>query len=223
VDVHLSSRCRPPAVAHLTRALRLQAGLVISASHNSFEDNGIKFFSGAGTKLPDAYETAIEAALEQPLRCVAPPDLGRARRVADAAGRYVEFCKGTFPNNLDLHGMRLVVDSAHGAAYHVAPPVFQELGADVITIGDKPDGLNINAGVGAVAPEAVRQAVVENQATVGIALDGDGDRLVMVDGDGTLYDGDQLLYLIAIDRRQRSELTGGVVGTLMSNLGFEQA
>jgi phosphoglucosamine mutase len=223
VDVHLSGPLPTPAVAHLTRALRLQAGLVISASHNPFDDNGIKFFSSAGTKLPDSYEAAIEAALERPLRCVAPADLGKARRVADAAGRYVEFCKQTFPDDLDLRGIRIVVDCAHGAAYHVAPPVFQELGADVVAIGDKPDGININEGVGATVPETLRQAVLAHGADIGIALDGDGDRLVMVDGKGHIYDGDQLLYVIAADRQSRGELVGGVVGTLMSNLGFEQA
>jgi len=223
VDVYLSGPLPTPGVAHLTRALRLQAGLVISASHNPFEDNGIKFFSGAGTKLPDEYELAVEAALEQPLVCVAPADLGKARRVADAAGRYVEFCKGTFPNELDLRGMKLVIDCAHGAAYHVAPPVFHELGAEIVAIGDHPDGVNINAGFGATVPETLRQAVLEHEADAGIALDGDGDRLIMVDAAGRIYDGDELLYLIAVDRQQRGMLRGGVVGTLMSNLGFEQA
>ena len=223
VDVYLSGPLPTPAVAHLTRALRLQAGIVISASHNPFEDNGIKFFSDRGAKLPDAMELAIEAALEQPIRCVAPGDFGRAKRVADAAGRYIEFCKGTFPNDLDLRGLRIVVDCAHGAGYHVAPPVFQELGADVIAIGDQPDGVNINAGFGATAPEALKKAVVEHGAHIGIALDGDGDRLLMVDDTGRAYDGDLLLYAIAVDRQSRGVLVGGVVGTLMSNLGFEQA
>ena len=223
VDVYLCGPLPTPGVAHLTRALRLQAGLVISASHNGFEDNGIKFFSASGTKLPDATELAIEAALDSPIACVGSADLGKARRVADAAGRYVEFCKGTFPDDLDLHGVKMVVDCAHGAGYHVAPPVFQELGAEVIAIGDRPDGLNINAGFGAVAPQALRQAVLEHGAAVGVGLDGDGDRLVMVDGKGRLYDGDQLLYVIAADRHERGEVFGGVAGTLMSNLGFEQA
>ena len=223
VDVYLSGPLPTPAVAHLTRALRLQAGIVISASHNPFEDNGIKFFSAAGTKLPDAMELAIEAALDEPITCVASADLGRAKRVADAAGRYVEFCKGTFPDDLDLRGIRMVVDCAHGAGYHVAPPVFRELGAEVITIGDRPDGININAGVGATAPEALQQAVLEHGAEVGIGLDGDGDRLVMVDAAGRIYDGDMLLYVIASDRQARGVMEGGVVGTLMSNLGFEQA
>ena len=223
VDVYLSGPLPTPAVAYLARALRLQAGVVISASHNAFEDNGIKFFSASGTKLPDAIELAIEAALEQPLACVASAELGKARRVADAAGRYVEFCKGTFPNAMDLHGLKIVVDCAHGAGYHVAPPVFHELGAEVIAIGDRPDGININAGFGATAPEALRQAVLAQGAAVGIALDGDGDRLVMVDAMGQIYDGDQLLYVIAADRCARGELAGGVAGTLMTNLGFEQA
>ena len=223
VDVYLSGPLPTPAVAHLTRALRLQAGIVISASHNPFEDNGIKFFSARGAKLPDAMELAIEAALEQPIRCVAPGDFGRAKRVADAAGRYIEFCKGTFPNDLDLRGLRIVVDCAHGAGYHVAPPVFRELGADVIAIGDQPDGVNINAGFGATAPDALKKAVVEHGADLGIALDGDGDRLLMVDDTGRAYDGDLLLYVIAVDRQARGAMVGGVVGTLMSNLGFEQA
>ena len=223
VDVYLSGPLPTPAVAHLTRALRLQAGVVISASHNPFEDNGIKFFSGAGAKLPDVTELAIEAALELPMVCVASAELGKARRVDDAAGRYIEFCKGTFPFSLDLHGLKMVVDCAHGAGYHVAPPVFHELGAEVIAIGDRPDGININAGFGATAPEALRQAVLAHDAAVGIALDGDGDRLVMVDAAGSIYDGDQLLYAIAADRKSRGELAGGVAGTLMSNLGLEQA
>ena len=223
VDVYLSGPLPTPAVAHLTRALRLQAGIVISASHNPFEDNGIKFFSAAGAKLPDAMEQAIEAEMERPIKCVAPGALGKAKRVADAAGRYIEFCKGTFPNDLDLRGLRIVVDCAHGAGYHVAPPVFRELGADVIAIGDQPDGVNINAGFGATVPETLKSAVIQHGANLGIALDGDGDRLIMVDAEGRIYDGDQLLYVIACDRQARSAMTGGVVGTLMSNLGFEQA
>jgi len=223
VDVYLSGPLPTPGVAHMTRALRLAAGLVISASHNPFDDNGIKFFSSAGTKLPDEYEQAIEAAIERPLVCVPPAELGKARRVADAAGRYVEFCKGTFPDDLDLRGLKLLVDSAHGAGYHVAPPVFHELGAEVIAIGDHPDGININAGFGATVPETLRNAVREHGVDVGLALDGDGDRLLMADGAGHVYDGDHLLYVIARHRHERGELKGGVVGTLMSNLGFEQA
>ena len=223
VDVYLSGPLPTPAVAYLTRALRLSAGIVISASHNPFEDNGIKFFSAAGTKLPDAVEQAIEQALEQPIACVPSAELGKAFRVNDAAGRYIEFCKGTFPNELDLKGLTIVVDCAHGAAYHVAPPVFHELGAEVIAIGSEPDGLNINAGVGALHPRHLQAAVVEHGADVGLAFDGDGDRLLMVDAKGAAYDGDQLLYVIALDYWRRGAMTGGVVGTQMSNLGFEQA
>jgi phosphoglucosamine mutase len=223
VDVYLSGPLPTPAVAYLTRALRLSAGIVISASHNPHDDNGIKFFCARGAKLPDAVELAIEKAMESPLQCVAPSELGRARRVADAAGRYIEFCKSTFPTELDLKGWRIVVDCAHGAAYHVAPPVFHELGAEVIAIGNEPNGMNINAAVGAMHPETLRRAVIEQHADIGIALDGDGDRLVMVDRDGRIYDGDHLLYVIALDYRRRGALAGGVVGTLMSNLGLEQA
>ncbi|MBK9020327.1 MAG: phosphoglucosamine mutase [Sulfuritalea sp.] len=222
VDVMLCGPMPTPAVAYLTRALRLQAGVVISASHNPFDDNGIKFFSAQGTKLPDAVELDIEARLEQPMACMDSAQLGKARRVDDAAGRYIEFCKSTFPNDLDLRGLRIVVDSAHGAAYHVAPNVFHELGAEIVGVGDAPNGLNINHQVGATAPAALRQAVLEHKADCGIALDGDGDRLVMVDAAGTLYDGDQLLYVIA-RHRARSHPVPGVAGTLMSNLGFEHA
>ena len=222
VDVMLCGPMPTPAVAYLTRALRLQAGVVISASHNPYDDNGIKFFSAQGTKLPDAVELDIEARLEQPMTCMDSARLGKARRVDDAAGRYIEFCKSTFPNDLDLRGLKIVVDSAHGAAYHVAPSVFHELGAEIIGVGDAPNGLNINLDVGATAPEALRRAVLEKRADCGIALDGDGDRLVMVDAAGTLYDGDQLLYVIA-RHRARSQPVPGVAGTLMSNLGFEHA
>ena len=211
-----------PAVAYLTRALRLQAGVVISASHNPFDDNGIKFFSAQGTKLPDAVELDIEARLERPMACMDSAHLGKARRVDDAAGRYIEFCKSTFPNDLDLRGMRIVVDSAHGAAYHVAPSVFHELGAEVLGVGDAPNGTNINHEVGTTAPGALRRTVVESGADLGIALDGDGDRLVMVDAGGRLYDGDQLLYIIA-RQRAGSHTVAGVAGTLMSNLGVEHA
>jgi phosphoglucosamine mutase len=223
VDVYLSGPLPTPAVAYLARALRLSAGIVISASHNPYEDNGIKFFSGAGAKLPDAVELAIEKVMESPLQCVAPAELGRARRLSDAPGRYIEFCKSTFPNELDLKGWRIVVDCAHGAGYHVAPPVFHELGAEVIAIGSEPNGTNINADVGATHPETLRRAVLDQRADLGIALDGDGDRLLIVDREGRLYDGDQLLYVIALDYRRRGALAGGVVGTLMSNLGLEQA
>ncbi len=222
VDVMLCGPMPTPAVAYLTRALRLQAGVVISASHNPFDDNGIKFFSAQGTKLPDAVELDIESRLEAPMNCMESARLGKARRVDDAAGRYIEFCKSTFPNDRDLRGLKIVIDSAHGAAYHVAPNVFHELGAETVGVGDTPNGLNINQEVGATAPEALRRAVLEANADCGIALDGDGDRLVMVDAAGTLYDGDQLLYIIA-RHRARSQPLAGVAGTLMSNLGFEHA
>ena len=223
VDVYLCGPLPTPGIAYLTRALRLAAGIVISASHNPFDDNGIKFFSAAGTKLPDDTEAAIEARMELPLTCVTSAQLGKARRIDDAAGRYIEFCKGTFPSELDLRGLRIVVDCAHGAGYHVAPPVFHELGADVIAVGVAPDGININAGVGATHPSYLVEQVRTHGADLGIALDGDGDRLVMVDREGLIYDGDQLLYVIATDYQRRDVALPGVVGTLMSNLGFEQA
>lgn len=223
VDVMLCGPLPTPAIAYLTRALRLQAGVVISASHNPFDDNGIKFFSAQGTKLPDAVEQAIEDRLEIPLACHDSARLGRARRIDDAAGRYIEFCKSTFPNELDLRGLKIAVDCAHGAAYLVAPKVFHELGADVVSVGASPNGLNINDGVGATSPESLRRAVLENRADFGVALDGDGDRVVMADSTGTLYDGDQLLYVIARQRQLRGSNVAGVVGTLMSNLGFEHA
>jgi len=222
VDVILCGPMPTPAVAYLTRALRLSAGIVISASHNPYADNGIKFFSADGGKLPDAVEHEIEAALERPLVCRPSAELGKARRVDDAAGRYIEFCKSTFPNALDLKGMRIVVDCAHGAGYHVAPPVFHELGADVHAIGDEPNGFNINDGVGATHPDALAAAVREHRADVGIALDGDGDRLLMADAAGRTYDGDQLLYVIA-RRRARGGSLAGVVGTLRTNLALERA
>ncbi len=223
VDVLLVGPMPTPAVAYLTRALRLAAGIVISASHNPFDDNGIKFFSGNGAKLPDSIEGAIEAEIERPLKCMSSARLGKVRRIDDAAGRYIEFCKSTFPARLDLRGMRIVVDCAHGAAYHIAPHVFHELGADVTTIGTQPDGFNINDRVGATAPQALQAAVKRNKADLGIALDGDGDRLMMADASGRLYDGDQLLYIIAHHRHALGELKGGVAGTLMTNLGFEHA
>ena len=224
VDVLLVGPMPTPAVAYLTRALRLAAGIVISASHNPYDDNGIKFFSGRGTKLPDKVESAIEAELARPLHCGPSAQLGKVRRIDDAAGRHIEFCKSTFPAHLDLHGLRLVVDSAHGATYHVAAHVFHELGADVVEIGNHPDGYNINAGCGATHPRALQDAVKRERADAGIALDGDGDRLVMVDAEGAVYDGDQLLYVIASHRQRRGPpLKGGVVGTLMTNLGMEHA
>jgi len=223
VDVYLSGPLPTPAVAYLTRALRLSAGIVISASHNPFDDNGIKFFGATGAKLPDVVEHAIERTMALPLTCVPSADLGKARRIEDAAGRYIEFCKSTFPNERDLKGWRIVVDCANGAGYHVAPPVFHELGAEVIAVGCEPNGTNINDGVGTTVPAHLRQVTLEHGADIGIALDGDGDRLVMADSEGRLYDGDQLLYVIAMDYHVRGTLSGGVVGTLMSNLGFEQA
>ncbi|HEY5763142.1 MAG TPA: phosphoglucosamine mutase [Rhodocyclaceae bacterium] len=226
VDVSLVGPMPTPAVAYLTRALRLQAGVVISASHNPFYDNGIKFFSSDGNKLPDEVEQAIERAVEetmgQPLGCVPSERLGKARRVGDAAGRYIEFCKSTFPNDLDLRGLKIVVDCAHGAAYHIAPHVFHELGADVVAIGAAPDGLNINAAVGATHVEALQQAVAANDADLGIALDGDADRVMMVGRSGRVFDGDLLLYAI-IKGRHGSETVDGAVGTLMSNLALENA
>ncbi len=222
VDVMLCGPMPTPAVAYLTRALRLSAGIVISASHNPYPDNGIKFFSADGGKLPDAIEQEIELALERPLACRPAAELGRARRVDDAPGRYIEFCKSTFPNALDLRGLRIVVDCAHGAGYHVAPHVFHELGADVTAIGDEPNGFNINEQVGATHPASLVAAVAKHRADVGIALDGDGDRLLMADASGATYDGDQLLYVIASRRVQDGRLAG-VVGTLMTNLALERA
>lgn len=219
VDVLLCGPMPTPAVAYLTRALRLQAGVVISASHNPYADNGIKFFSAQGSKLPDAVEIEIEAHLDEPMGCMDSARIGRARRISDAAGRYIEFCKSTFPNELDLRGLKIAIDCAHGAAYHIAPNVFHELGAEVACVGVAPNGLNINDGVGATVPESLRRAVLEHKADIGIALDGDADRLLMADAAGNLYDGDQLLYVIA--RHRASNV--GVVGTLMSNLGFEHA
>lgn len=223
VDVVLVGPMPTPAVAYLTRALRLSAGIVISASHNPYDDNGIKFFSGDGAKLPDDTESEIERELERPLECARSANLGKARRMEDAAGRYIEFCKSTFPTRLDLKGMRIVVDSANGAAYQIAPCVFHELGAEVVSIGAEPDGFNINDGVGATHPQALQAAVQRSGAQLGIALDGDADRIIMADGEGRIYDGDQLLYMIARHRRSRGILRGGVVGTQMSNLGLEHA
>jgi len=223
VDIYLAGPMPTPAVAYLTRALRLSAGIVISASHNPYDDNGIKFFSAHGNKLPDAVEQAIEAQLQLPIETMPSAKLGKAWRIGDAAGRYIEFCKSTFPTELDLRGIKLVIDCAHGATYHVAGEVFHELGADVVTIGNHPDGLNINHKCGAVDPEALRQTVMANHADLGIGFDGDGDRVVMVDAEGRIYDGDQLLYVIAAFRHKVGLLQGGVVGTLMTNLGMERA
>lgn len=221
IDVLLAGPIPTPAVAYLTRALRLVAGIVISASHNPYQDNGIKFFSAHGMKLPDEVEAEIEAELEQPLGCVRSEELGRARRMQDSQGRYIEFCKSTFPSDLDLNGMRLVVDAAHGAAYHTAPHVFRELGAEVHTIGVSPDGFNINDGVGALHPDTLVREVRARNAHLGIALDGDADRLQMVDGEGRIFDGDELLYAIVRERLQRGPVAG-VVGTLMTNYGLER-
>lgn len=222
VDVCLVGPMPTPAVAYLTRALRLQAGIVISASHNPYYDNGIKFFSAQGTKLPDDVELAIEQGIDQPMECVSAAELGRAKRIDDARGRYIEFCKSTFPNDLDLRGLKIVVDCAHGAAYHTAPDVFHELGAEVVTIGSQPNGLNINDGFGATAPKALCDAVLAHRADLGVALDGDADRIQMVDAGGKLYDGDQLLYAIVRSRARHGQVKG-VVGTLMTNLALEHA
>lgn len=221
VDTVLCGPLPTPAVAYLTRAQRLTAGVVISASHNPYPDNGIKFFSAHGKKLPDDVETQIEAELEHPYACVESRDLGRARRLDDAAGRYIEFCKSTFPAELDLRGLRLVVDCAHGAAYHVAPDVFHELGAEVIAVGAQPNGFNINDGVGAMYAEHLVHSVRANEADLGIALDGDADRVLIADGGGRVYNGDQLLYVIVRDRMRTTQVEGAV-GTLMSNFGLER-
>ncbi len=223
VDVYLLGPMPTPGIAYLTRTFHAQAGIVISASHNPFEDNGIKFFSAQGTKLPDDIEAAIEAQLDEPMVTVSPDKLGKAKRIEDAAGRYIEFCKSTFPNEYDLNGLKIVLDCAHGATYHIAPSVFTELGAEVIAIGAKPDGLNINKEVGSTAPKALQAAVLEHGADLGIAFDGDGDRVAMVDKQGNLLDGDDLLYIIATDMQREGLLCGGVVGTLMSNFGLEKA
>ncbi len=223
VDVRLLGPMPTPGIAYLTRTARARAGIVISASHNPYEDNGIKFFSSQGTKLPDEVEAEIEAMMEQPLETVSSAELGNAKRYPDAAGRYVEFCKSTFPSRMDLEGIRIVLDCANGAAYQVAPHVFSELGADVIAISNEPDGFNINQDCGSTSPEALQSKVQEFRADVGIALDGDGDRLIMVDDKGNLADGDQILYVIGMARKQNQRLNGGIVGTLMTNLGLEQA
>ncbi|MGB8600119.1 MAG: phosphoglucosamine mutase [Burkholderiales bacterium] len=223
VYVLLTGPMPTPGVAYLTRALRLSAGVMISASHNPYDDNGIKFFSAQGTKLPDEIELKIEAELDNPMLTKPSAELGRVRRIDDAVGRYIEFCKSTFPNELDLRGLKLVVDCAHGATYHIAPHVFHELGAEVVAIGNKPDGFNINHECGATHTALMQAAVREHNADLGIALDGDGDRLMMCDASGTLYDGDQLLYVVAKHRKQSGLLKGGVVGTLMTNLALEQA
>jgi len=223
VDVLLTGPLPTPGVAYLTRALRLSLGVVISASHNPFPDNGIKFFSARGAKLPDEWERQVESALETEPRWAGSAELGKARRLDDASGRYVEFCKSTFSNDLSLKGMKVVVDAAHGAAYHVAPDVFHELGAEVTAIGCRPDGLNINAGFGATAPTALVDAVRAAGADYGVALDGDADRVQMADATGRLYNGDELLFVLARDRLEQGVALPGVVGTLMTNLGVELA
>lgn len=223
VDVVLLGPLPTPGVAYLTRAQRASLGVVISASHNPYPDNGIKFFSAQGTKLPDAWEEEVEAALEQPPVWVDSASLGKTRRLDDAAGRYIEFCKSTFANDLTLRGLKIVVDAAHGAAYHIAPKVFHELGAEVLAIGCAPDGLNINHQVGATHPDALVRAVRANHADYGIALDGDADRVQMVDAAGRLFNGDELLYVMVAARLARDEHVPGVVGTLMTNMAVEEA
>ena len=223
VDVVLAGPLPTPGVAYLVRALRLHLGVVISASHNPFGDNGVKFFSAAGEKLPDEWEAEVEAALQDEPQWVDSSNLGKARRLDDASGRYIEFCKSTVPHQMSLRGMKIVVDAAHGAAYHVAPDVFHELGATVVKIGCQPDGVNINAGFGATAPAALVKAVAEHQADYGIALDGDADRLQVVDAQGRLFNGDEILYVMAADRQARGYPVPGVVGTLMTNMAVELA
>lgn len=223
VDVRLLGPMPTPAVAYLTRSLRASAGIVISASHNPFHDNGVKFFSADGEKLPDEVEAAIEALLDEPLQLTAPDALGKAQRVDDAAGRYIEFCKSTVPLGLSFAGLKVVVDCAHGATYHIAPRVLRELGAEVHAIGVDPDGLNINEGCGSTSPALLRETVRQVGADLGLALDGDGDRVVMVDADGRLIDGDAILYALVRERVETTGYAGGVVGTLMSNFGLEQA
>lgn len=212
-----------PAIAYLTRTFRAEAGIVISASHNPFDDNGIKFFSAEGTKLPDDVEEAIELEMEKPLTCVESAELGRASRIVDAAGRYIEFCKGSFPSELSLNGLKIVVDCANGATYHIAPNVLRELGATVIAIATQPDGMNINKECGATDLHKLQQRVLEEKADLGLAYDGDGDRIMMVDHLGAKVDGDQILYIIAREGLRQGQLRGGVVGTLMSNMGLELA
>ena len=223
IDVSLLGPMPTPGIAYLARTARAQAGVVISASHNPYYDNGIKFFSPAGEKLPDKIEQAIEEVMQQPARTVDSRDLGKATRYPDAAGRYIEYCKATIANHVTLDGLKIVLDCANGASYHIAPSVLSELGARLHVIGDEPDGFNINEGFGATAPAALQAAVLEQGADLGIALDGDGDRLIMVDHQGEIVNGDKLILIMALARARRGELQGGVVGTVMSNLGLEQA
>ena len=223
VDVYLTGPMPTPAIAYLTKALRSQAGIVISASHNPFPDNGVKIFSEAGEKLPDAFEMEVELALNQPIQTVLPHDLGKAKRIDDAADQYIKFCKSTFPESLNLSGLKIVLDCAHGATYHVAPKIFSELGAEVITLGNEPDGFNINLNVGSTNPQTIKEATLKHKADLGIAFDGDGDRVVMIDHLGHVVDGDQLVLVIARALKQNNQLKGGVVGTLMTNMAIEKA
>jgi phosphoglucosamine mutase len=223
INIGLLGPMPTPAIAYLTKTFRSEAGIVISASHNPYYDNGIKFFSADGMKLDDDIEIAIENQMDKPMECVASEKLGKVVRIADAAGRYIEFCKGNFPSSLSLKGLKIVVDCANGATYHIAPNVLSELGADVIEIGTQPDGLNINRKVGATSMKAVTESVIKNKADLGFALDGDGDRLMLVDHKGNVIDGDQIVFIIARDAFERGRLQGGVVGTVMSNLGLEVA
>ncbi len=223
VDILLLGPMPTPAVAYLTRTFRAEAGIVISASHNAYDDNGVKFFSAQGTKLSDEVELAIEAELEKPVRVESAGALGKAVRVEDAAGRYIEFCKSSIPTGMEFDGLKIVLDCAHGATYHIAPAVFRELGAEVVETGVSPDGMNINAACGSTQPQQLQQRVVAEQADFGIAFDGDGDRVIMVDHSGEIVDGDEILFIIASAMAQRNALNGPVVGTLMSNLGLELA
>lgn len=223
VDTRLLGPMPTPGIAYLTRTLHANAGIVISASHNPYPDNGIKFFAGDGSKLPDSVEHEIEAMIDQPMDTVASNRLGKAVRIEDARGRYIEFCKASIPSSMDFSGMKIVVDCAHGATYHIAPAVFEEIGAEVVVIGAEPNGLNINEGVGATATEAMCTAVLEHGADLGIALDGDGDRLIMCDDQGQVRDGDEILYVLARSRKESGTMVGDLVGTLMTNLGLEVA
>lgn len=223
IDTHLLGPMPTPAIAYLTRTLRAQAGIVISASHNPYYDNGIKFFSAQGNKLPDELEIAIEEQLEKPMTTVDSVQLGKAVRIVDAPGRYIEFCKSTASSDITLNGLKLVVDCANGAAYHIAPNVFRELGAEVVEIGVEPDGLNINLDCGATHPDVLKRFVLKEKADLGIALDGDGDRVILIDPQGNIFDGDELLYIIVKHRKECGTLKGGVVGTVMSNFGLEHA
>lgn len=223
VDVLLLGPMPTPAIAYLTQTLGASAGIVISASHNSYEDNGIKFFSADGMKLPDELEILIEAEIDKNMQMVSPRELGKATRINDAASRYIEFCKSTIPSMTRLTGLKIVVDCAHGATYHVAPSVFKELGAEVIAIGNQPDGFNINLNCGSTSPEELQRQVLIHGADIGVGLDGDGDRVILVNSEGLLVNGDEILYIIAKDRHQKGLLKGGVVGTLMSNYGLEMA